>query len=231
MPMKIYDKLEDVPEPLRKTAIESKDGKFVAEERDEIGVLQSTLEKERTRANELEKAQRTLEAERNQLKTEREARQRGATEEEIKRRRDEIDAALKPLQDQLAEKDKAIAESSNRLRQVLHIDRVRSLALAAGIMPDRIGKAMKELKDRTDLTEDGKGLVVKDDAGNVLATRIEDFLERDFKAEAPYYYSGTGTNGSGARPSSGPTPTTADRVARTEEQLAAEKRHIVSGAF
>jgi DNA-binding transcriptional regulator YhcF (GntR family) len=229
--MKIYDTLDAVPEPLRKTAIETKEGTFAAEERDEIGVLQTTLEKERTRANELEKTQRALQVERDQLKTERDARNRGATEEEITRRRAEIDAAMKPLQDQLAEKDNAIKEANGKLRQVLHIDRVRSLALAAGVMPDRINKAMKELKDRTDLTDDGKGLVVKDEAGNVLATRIEDFLERDFKAEAPYYYAGSNSSGSGARGSDGPPPPNAEREKRNQEQQAAEKRSIVSSAF
>lgn len=224
MPIKLYDSIEDVPEALRETAVETKDGHFAAEERDEIGILKTTLDKERARATELEKAQRTLEQERNQLKAERDARARGATEEEIAKRRKEIDDAIKPLQEQLAEKDA-------RLRQVLHLDRVRAIALSAGILPDRIDDAMLILERRTDLTDDGKGLVVKDKDGSVSATRVEDFLARDFKAEKPWLYAGTGTSGSGARPSNTPAPTNADRVARTQEQMAAEKRSIISSAF
>lgn len=224
MAIKIYETLEDVPDALREAAVETKEGKFAAEERDEIGVLRTTLEKERTRANELEKAQRARDLELTQLKAEKEARARGATEEEITKRRDEIDAATKPYKDQIAEKDK-------KLRKVLHIDRVRTLASAAGILSDRLDDAMLILEKRTDLTDDEEGLVVKDKKGNVLAIRVEEFLERDFKAEKPWLYAGTGTNGSGARPSSGTPPSSADRVARTQEQLNAEKRGIVSGAF
>lgn len=223
MPIKLYDKLEDVPDALRDSAVETKDGKFAAEDRDEIGVLRTTLEKERSRANDAEKAQRTLEAQRSQLQAERDARARGATEDEIEKRRAEIDAAVKPLQEQIAERDA-------KLRQVLHIDRVRALALSAGILADRIEDAMLILERRTDLTSDGKGLVAKDKDGTVIATRIEDFLARDFKQEKPWLYAGTGTNGSGARANGSP-PSAADRKARTEEQVAAEKRAVVSSAI
>jgi hypothetical protein len=224
--IKTFDSKDQVPDAQRDAAIEI-GGKWIVEEIDPKAIspaAQTALTKIREEKEESEKKRQAAEVELAQLKAEREARQRGATEEEINKRRAEIDAALKPLQEQIVEKDR-------KLRQVLHIDRVRSLALAAGIMPDRINKAMKELKDRTDLTEDGKGLVVKDEDGNVLATRIEDFLARDFKAEAPYYYIGSNTSGSGSRPNSGTAPTGADRDTKNQDTLNAEKRAIVSSAF
>lgn len=135
MPIKLYDKLEDVPDALRDAAVETKNGKFAAEERDEIGILKTTLDKEREAREKLEKEQHKRDQEIARLNAESNARKAGATEEEIERRRKEIDDATKPLQDQLAEKEK-------KLRQILHVDRVRVLALAAGIMPDRIEDAM-----------------------------------------------------------------------------------------
>lgn len=224
MPIKLYDSLDEIPETLREAAVETKDGKFAAEERDEINVVKGTLDKERKRASDAEKALRDAEAERDRLRTEREARSRGATEEEIERRRKEIDDAVKPHRERA---DSAEA----KLRKVLHVDRVRAMALTAGILPDRIEDAMLILERRTDLTDDEKGLVVKDKDGNVSATRVEDFLEREFKAEKPWLYAATGTTGSGARQSTGTPATRSDQAARAAEQRAAQQRAEVSSAF
>lgn len=224
MPIKLYASLDEVPEALRDAAIETKDGKFAAEERDEIGVLKTTLEKERKRADDAEKAQRTKDTELQRLKDERDARARGQTEDEIGKRRAEIEAATKPIEEQLT-------QANAKLRKVLHVDRVRVLALDAGILPDRIEDAMYILERRTDLTSDEKGLVVKDKDGNVLATPVEKFLEREFKAEKPWLYGALGTNGSGGRPSNAPAPTNADRAARNAEAQANEKRAAISAAI
>lgn len=198
MPLKTYDTKESVPEAQRATAIETKDGKFVVEEVDttlgDRGA--AALEKERADRKKAEDARKLAEKERDELKLKVDAAAKGITEVELQKIRDAEAAKIKPIEE---ERDRLAREN----RQLKLTDRVKALALASGVMPDRIGKVMKDLEGRVDLTEDGNSIVVKDAEGKVTATTIENFLTTDYKKEAPFFYKGTGAAGSDSTGSEG----------------------------
>lgn len=201
MPLPVFDTLELVPEQFR-GEYELRDGK--AHPKAVPGA--DDLDKERRKAaallDEKKEAERKLKAaekERDDLKRTQEARDKGISEDELQKIRDAEALARKPIQD---ENDKLKAEN----RKLKLTDRVKALALAAGIMPDRIDDAMLALDRRTDLT-DADGIVVKDKTGAVTTAKIEDFLKTEFKTEKPWLYHGSGASGSGATGSNGVTGT------------------------
>jgi hypothetical protein len=64
MPIKLYDTRDAIPEAQRAAAIETKDGKFAAEEPTDPGLSDAgkrALDAERERANEAEKARKAAE--------------------------------------------------------------------------------------------------------------------------------------------------------------------------
>lgn len=198
MPLKLYDTKDAVPEAQRAAAVELKDGKFAVSEDDpalgEAGKRALQTERDARKAAEDEK--KKVEKERDELKLKAEAAAKGVTEAELKKIRDDEALKLKPIEDELA---KAKAEN----RKLKLTDRVKAMLLAAGVMPDRITKAMKDLDGRVDLTEDGNSIVVKDAAGTLTTEKIEDFVKTTYKKEAPFFYAGSGAAGSGGEGSEG----------------------------
>ena len=198
MPMKLYDTKEAVPEAVRATAIETKDGKFAVDEVDpalgEAG--KRALEEERAARKKEADARKAAEKERDDLKRAAEAREKGISDDELQKIRDKEAADRKPIEE---ERDRLKQEN----RKLKLDDRARALALKAGVMPDRLDKAMKDLAGRLDLTEGGDTIIVKDAKGGVTTETIEDFLSKTYKAEAPFFYAGPGGSGSGGDGSSG----------------------------
>lgn len=198
MPIKLYDTQDAIPEAQRSAAIETKDGKWAAEEATDptLGAAgTAALEKERTARKEAELARKTAEKERDDLKRSAEAKAKGISEEELQKIKDAEALARKPIEDENA---KLKAEN----RKLKLTDRVQALALKHGVMPDRIEDAMTLLDGRADLT-DADSIVVKDKAGAVTTEAIDAFLSQTFKKEKPYLYSGTGSSGGGSAGSEG----------------------------
>ena len=193
MPMPIFDTQEAVPEAFR-AEYEEREGKWHPKIPD-VAKLEKSIADEREKAETERKARNKAEGERDALKRAKDAKDKGITEEQLADIQSKEAAARKPIEE---ERDRLAAEN----RKLKLTDRVKALALAAGVMPDRITKAMKDLESRVDLTEDGNSIVVKDAAGKVTAETIEDFLGKTYKSEAPFFYAGTGAPGSGAEGSS-----------------------------
>jgi flagellar biosynthesis GTPase FlhF len=220
MPLKVYDAEDAIPQDEREDYAED-GGKWrhkveieaAAEKRKRAQLLTEKREAERLRKeaeDKLADAERVAEAAR-----------KGISETELQKMRDEEAKARKPIED---ERDALKAEN----RKLKLTDRVKALALTAGIMPDRIGQAMKILDGRTDLG-DKDGIVVKDEDGNVTTETIEDFLGKTFKKESPWFYAGSGASGSGASGSNGSGGgTTTDA---TQAQVLERKRAAMPGAL
>ncbi len=197
MAIKVFDTQDAVPETIRASAVEV-GGKWVAEEVDaSLGDAgKRALQAEREKASAAEAARRAAEKERDDLKREAEARESGVTAEQLAKIRADEAAARKPLEE---ENTRLAAQ----LRKVTHTDRVQLLALKYGVMPDRIEDAMLTLAQRTDLTSDGEGIVVKGKDGSLTTETVDDFLSKTFKTEKPWLYAGTGSNGGGSAGSEG----------------------------
>lgn len=195
MPIKIYDTKDAVPEAQRATAIETKDGKWAVEEELGDGGKKAIDAMKRER-DDAEKARKAAEKERDELKLKADAAAKGITEAELQKIREDEAKKLKPIEE---ERDRVKAEN----RKLKLDDRVRALGLKYGWMPDRVEKAMRDLQGRVDLTEDEKSIVVKDAAGNLTTEPIDDFLQKTYKKEAPFFYAGSGGAGSGSEGSGG----------------------------
>jgi hypothetical protein len=217
MPMKLYDTKEAVPEAHRATAVETKDGKFaVAEDDDGLGEKgKEAVRKEReARKAEKERAD-ALEKERDALKVTAEAHEKGITKEALEEIRAKEAAARKPLEDENA-------TLKAQLRKATLDDRLEARFLKSGGKPERWAKAKKDLLTRVDLTDDGKDFVVKDEAGNVTSETLDDFLGKTYKAEAPYYYVGVNSSGSGVEESAVGGSSDGAEAARAAGKAAAE---------
>lgn len=224
MPLKTYDTKEAIPADQQATAVELKDGKWVVEEVDptlgEKG--QRALEEERTARKKEELQRKAAEKERDDLKRKQDALDKGISDEELQKIRNDEAAARKPIEDELAK-----TKSENRRLKLT--DRVQALALKSGVMADRLEDAMLSLSQRTDLT-DADGIVVKDKAGNITTETIDVFLKTTFKAEKPWLYVGSGMGGGGAAGSEGAADV--PEVTKEEAAIAADaRRREVASAF
>ena len=220
MPLPIYDTQDAVPDDVRDDYVEH-EGKWQPKAVVELAVekrKRATLLNEKREAERLQKeAQDKLDA----AERAAEAARKGISEDELQKIRDAEAAARRPIEE---ERDRLKAEN----RKLKLTDRVQSLALKHGVMPDRIEDAMLALERRTDLG-DNDGIVVKDKDGNLTAETIDSFLSKTFKAEKPWLYAGSGASGSGADGSRGsggpPAPPKPDDTVR------GEKRSQVATAF
>jgi hypothetical protein len=194
MATKLYPTQAEVPEAIRATAIETKEGKWAVEETDpalgEAGAKALKTERDARKA-EKDRAD-AAERERDELKRTADAAEKGITKEALDKIRSDEAAARKPLEDQIA----ALKATNRKLSLT---DRLTAKLLAAGVMKDRVAKALKDIEgSRVDLTDDGADFVVKDAKGNVTSETLDDFLGKTYKAESPFFYEGTNASGSGA---------------------------------
>jgi hypothetical protein len=210
---------EAVPEKQREAAIETKDGKFaVADEGEELGEAgKAALEKERKAKKEQKDRADALERERDELKQAAEAAAKGITREKL----DEINAAaekkFKPIVDENA-------ELKAKLRKVQLTDRLEARFLKAGGKKERWAKAKKDLETRVDLTDDGEDFIVKDENGKVTSETLDDFLSTTYKKEAPFFYQGVNSSGSGAEASEGAGGSGYDPVKAGKAAAEAQKK-------
>jgi hypothetical protein len=219
MSLPVFDTLDAIPEPFRPEYEEGADQKWYPKAENELAVERKKKAKLLDEKKDAERTKAEVEKERDALKQAADAKEKGISEAELEKIRENEKRARKPIEDELA----AIKAENRKLKLT---DRVQSLALKAGVMPDRIEDAMLALASRTDLT-DGDGIVVKDKAGNVTTEKVEDFLAKTFKTEKPWLYAGTGSSGSGAAGSGGsPAPAGVDTNAIVETQ-----RQVVRSAF
>lgn len=222
MDFPVFDTLEAVPDAFRELYDMEADGKWRTKPASvpDVTKLQTALDAQRTIAENEERSRKKAEKEISDLKRAADARAKGITEEQLAEIQAKEALARKPIEDELA-----TTKAENRKLKLT--DRVKALALASGVMPDRIGQAMKDLEGRVDLTEDGNSIVVKDVAGKVTAETINDFLSKTYKTEAPFFYVGSGTSGSGADGSdggsgqSGYDPVAAGKAAAAEQKKSA----------
>ena len=228
MPLPVFDKQADVPEAFR-SEYEERDGKWhpkadnstaeelAAEKRKRAALLDEKKEEKRLRE--------AAEAERDALKRAKDAADKGITEEQLQKIKDDEAKARKPIED-----ENATLKAENRKLKLT--DRVKVMALAAGVMPDRIEKAMKDLEGRVDLAQGGDTIVVKNTKGEVTTESIEDFLGKTYKAEASFFYGGTGSSGSGAEGSNGGSgsgsydPVAAGKAAAAEQKAGREQNAL-----
>jgi dsDNA-specific endonuclease/ATPase MutS2 len=224
MPFPILEKKEELdalPEGI-KSEYEEKDGKWHPKVPD-VTKLQQAIDAERTKAEDERKARNKAERERDELKRKQAAADSGISEEKLEELRKADAEARKPLETK-------VEELSRELTKVKKTDRVQSLALKYGVLPDRIEDAMLALEKRTGLTEDGDTITVLDKAGKLTTETVDDFLKVSFKKEKPWLYKGSGASGSGASQSAGEDPEPVTPAAAQEKSLAA-KRAVVATAL
>lgn len=219
MALKTYATQAEVPEAIRTTAVETKDGKWVVEEDvPDVTKLMTALGTERERAATAEKAAKAAKDALDEIKRTAEARSKGVSEEELQKIRDAEALARKPIEDKLA-----VTEAENRKLKLT--DRVRVLYLANGGMPDRVEDAMDQLDRRTDLGDEG-GIVYKGKDGKLTADNTEAFFAK-FKVEKPWLFSGADGSGSGADGAG----TGGEGVVVRNPELLANRQRDIAGAF
>lgn len=196
MPFPTFKTKDEVPEGFR-DMYEEKDGKWVPKKEssgDDDGLGEKgklTLKKLREEKEAAEKKAADAEAEAKKLRREKEAEEKGISKEALDKIREDEAKAREPI-------EKENAELKLKLRKVQLDDRLEARLLKAGVIPERVQKALKDLHGRVDLTEDGEDFVVKDEKGNITTKKLEEFLTTDYKKEAPFFYSGKNSSGSGA---------------------------------
>jgi hypothetical protein len=217
MPLPTFAAEADIPEAFRPEYVQGADGVWRCKADDE---LETERGKRQTLLNEKKDEERKRkEAEQKLADTQRiaDAKAKGVSEEELDRIRKDLAAQYAPVEQEAA-------SLRSEVRKLKLTDRVKALALAAGIMADRIDDAMLVIEPRTDLG-DADGIVFKNEKGEVTAQSAEQFFA-DLKKAKPYYFVFDGGSGSGSQGSSRTTTTTTTAPAPD-----LRKRAAVMGAF
>lgn len=191
MPFPIYATEADVPDDQR-DVYELRDEQWHPRVPD-VTTLESTLVKERDDRKKAEKEAREAKEEAAALRRTKEARDKGVSDDELQRIRDEEATARKPILDENA----LLKTELNKLKLT---DRVQSDAIKYGVMSDRIEDAMLILGRRAALSDEGQ-VQYLDEAYKVTAKTAEQF-HVELKLQKPWLYSGTGSSGSDSRASS-----------------------------
>lgn len=223
MPMPTFATEAEIPEPLKPDYVQVEGGAWRS--KTEIDLELATA-KHATLLDETKTAKRTareIKEENERLRAEAEAREKGASDADIRALREQADAAKQAVIDEL----NATKAELNKVRLT---DRAQTLALRSGVMPDRIKDCMTILTlpdaPRIRLGDDGE-IVVLDESGKRTGQDVEAFLAKTFKNEKPWLYEFEGGSGSGSGGSQGnrgaPPALPPDTRAR--------KRSEIAGAF
>jgi hypothetical protein len=218
MPLPTFATEADIPEAFRPEYVQGADGVWRCKADDE---LETERGKRQTLLNEKKDEERKRrEAEQKLADAQRiaDAKAKGVSEEELQRIRTDLAAQYEPTEAE----NKALKA---KIRKLTLTDRVKALALAAGVMADRIDDAMLVIEPRTDLG-DADGIVFKNDKGEVTAQSAEQFFA-DLKKAKPYFFEFAGGSGSGSSGSERTTTTTTT----TNSTVSAQKRAAVMGSF
>lgn len=194
MPLKTFATQAEVPEALRDSAIETKDGKFIVSEDADTSELTAAIETEKANRIAAEKLMRKTAGELQKLQTARKAADAGLTEERLNEITAEANAQAEArFKDQLDEAAKLKAQ--NRAL-VLDAD-MKARALKAGVRPEKIDDFWKLRADEFDLTADGKPMVKA-----TPTAKIDEHMAALLKKN-PEWVVGTKASGGGAQGSTG----------------------------
>ncbi|WP_353268013.1 hypothetical protein [Gemmatimonas sp.] len=217
MPLPTFATEADIPEAFRPEYVQGADGQWRCKADDEIEVERKKRQDLLNEKKDEERKRKEAEQKLADAQRIAEAKAKGVSEEELQRIRADLAAQYTPV-----EQENSTLKSE--LRKLKLTDRVRALALKAGVMADRIDDAMLVIEPRTDLG-DVDGLVFKNEKGEVTAQSADQFFA-DLKNAKPYFFAFEGGSGSGSSGSSRTTTTTTTAAAPD-----ARKRAAVLGAF
>jgi hypothetical protein len=203
MSLKVFDAKDAIPESLRDSAVETKDGKWAVADVEGLKTSQDRIvdEKKRLQARyeELERSLGGLNPE--QIAKYREDLKR--IEDEAARKAGDFDKLLeKRVGETKAEYEKRLAEAEKY--RVKYIDReiefaIRDAAAKAGVPQEDIPYVVDLHKGRRVQYDDKTGRpVVYDRDGDPTGLSVEKFYAETFKAEAPKFYGSTAGSGGGA---------------------------------
>jgi hypothetical protein len=203
MSLKVFDAKDAIPESLRDSAVETKDGKWAVADVEGLKSSQERIldEKKRLQAR-YEELERSLGG----LNPEQIAKYRAdmaRLEDEAARKAGDFDKLLeKRVGETKAEYEKRLAEAEKY--RVKYIDReiefaIRDAAAKAGVPQEDIPYVVDLHKGRRVQYDDKTGKpVVYDRDGDPTGLSVEKFYAETFKAEAPKFYGSTAGSGGGA---------------------------------
>jgi len=203
MSLKLFESKDAIPESLRESAVETKEGKWAVADVDGLKSSQERLldEKKKLQAKyeELERSLGGLSSEQIQKYRTDMAR----LEEEQARKAGDFDKLLeKRVGETKAEYEKRLAEAEQY--KTKYVDRevefaIRDAAAKAGVPPEDIPYVVDLHKGRRVRYDEKTGkTVVYDRDGDPTGLSVEKFYAESFKAEAPKFYGSTAGSGGGS---------------------------------
>lgn len=205
MPLKLYDSKDTVPEELRDSAIETKDGKFAVVEDDDAA--SQALTAERTKREAAERTAKKAGDELKKLQSKQKAENAGLTEEQLQQLRAD---ARKEFEEEHADKLAAAESLAKELRGLKLDNAVKRMAGEAGFLAAKLDDLWKLHGDEFDLTDDGKPMV-KGKPGVDPKKHIE-----ALKKQRSEWVEGTKASGGGA---GGPTNAGGGTVAASADDI------------
>lgn len=183
MPLRAYESKDAIPEPLRDAAIETKDGKFVVAEDEDVAPLKNSIAATRKERDAAKKKAQELEARLAELEQEVNAGKSGITSDKLVEIRKQAEEKFKP---ELEERDRLKAEN-----RALKLDgRVKAMLAKAEAVD--VEDAWEIVGKEFDLTEDGNPIVKSDPTADV-----EKYIG-SLRAKKPHLFKGTQASGGGA---------------------------------
>lgn len=203
MSLKLFESKDAIPESLRESAVETKEGKWAVADVDGLKSSQERLldEKKKLQAKyeDLERSLGGLSSEQIQKYRTDMAR----LEEEQARKAGDFDKLLeKRIGETKAEYEKRLAEAEQY--KTKYVDRevefaIRDAAAKAGVPPEDIPYVVDLHKGRRVRYDEKTGkTVVYDRDGDPTGLSVEKFYAESFKAEAPKFYGSTAGSGGGS---------------------------------
>ncbi len=203
MSLKVYDSKDAIPETLRDSAIETKDGKWAAADVDGLKTSQQRLLDEKKK---LQQEFDTLRGQLGGLSPEQVAKIRDdakRAEDEAARKAGDFDKLLeKRLAEQKAEFDRQLSEVAPYRQRYQEREleiAIRDAAAKAGVIATDVPFVLDIVKDRRIKYDEKTGKpVVVDRDGDPTGITVDKFFAETFKAEAPKFYQAAGGSGGGA---------------------------------
>lgn len=181
--LKFYDTKDAVPEAMRESAVETKDGKFAVSEEEDTAPLRTKFEEAERKRDAAEKLAKKSAKELADLQA------KGKFDgDQLKQVEDEVARRVAEQTEKFADYDAKTA----KVRELTLDAQVMGLYAAAGFKPERMGAVRKQFLDEYDIDDAGKAIV----KGNKLAD-VKRQVE-DHKKAFPEWVLPSGANGGGA---------------------------------
>lgn len=193
MPLKLADTKDAIPESHRDAAFETKDGKFVYEEPEDVSGLKSALSKERETREAAEKLAAKLSKELKEKATK-------AAAGEAKLSDDDLAKVRQSVADEFAPQLERAKALEAELRDVRLDQQVLRLIDKAGVLGAQRDKLWKLVKDEYDLTTEGTA-ILKGKPGADIAKHVE-----SYKKEYDWAFAAPAASGGGAKGAVGSIP-------------------------